>query len=103
MQLPQSMFRIRTNAGVLCKQRIAPELVIYFVGEHEWMFSTKSVARFVSKLKFKERKGGEKKKVLKCCPRFPFAPSKQRGYMEARRGQLRQTLTQACLSGEIMC
>lgn len=56
MQLPQSMFRIRTNAGVLCKQRIAPELVIYFVGEHEWMFSTKSVARFVSKLKFKERK-----------------------------------------------
>lgn len=64
MQLPQSMFRIRTNAGVLCKQHIAPELVIYFVGEHEWMFSTKSVARFVSKLKFKERKGGEKKRCL---------------------------------------
>lgn len=71
MQLPQSMFRIRTNAGVLCKTTYSPELVIYFAGEHEWMFSTKSVALFVSKLKFKERKE-EKKKVLKCCPRFPL-------------------------------
>lgn len=61
MQLPQSMFRIRTNAGVLCKQHIAQNWLFYFVGEHDGMFSTKSVALFVSKLKFKERKEGEKK------------------------------------------
>lgn len=69
MQLPQSMFRIRTNAGVLCKQHIAQNWHL-FRGEDKSIFSTKPVALFVSKLKFfKKRK---KEKVLKCCPRFPL-------------------------------
>lgn len=90
MQLPQSMFRIRTNAGVLCKTTYSPELVIYFVGEHEWMFSTKSVALFVRKLKFKERK--EKKRCLNVVL-VSLCAVKTKRLHGARRGQLRQTLT----------
>lgn len=60
MQLPQLVFRIRSNAVVLFKQHTTET----FHGGHRSLFSTKPVVSFISKWRAL--------KVLKCCPNFPL-------------------------------
>lgn len=78
MQLPQSMFGIRSNAVVLLKQQIAYRPGMSFLWGHKWVFHTKSDVLFISSF------NGGFFKGPKMLSSFPFTPSKQRhwGYTE---------------------
>lgn len=78
MQLPQSMFGIRSNAVVLLKQQIAYRPGMSFLWGHKWVFHTKSDVLFISSF------NGGVFKGPKMLSSFPFTPSKQRhwGYTE---------------------
>ncbi len=68
MQLPQSVFGIRSNAVVFFKQHTARAWRVSQFEGLKLYFPANHVVLFVNKW----RGGGGVLKVLKCCPRFPL-------------------------------